>query len=282
MGEVRGLLPGEEIIASSDPLAAVNQSLEAVKAWYAESVGSVPIERLVAGWREVRQMREVVASAGVGRSIWLVAMEADRRAERAVGRGIQIGQDRGEIAKGRAFHNDGRVSPASFGIKWSALANTIYPSARGTDAEFEDAIIQLRREQIMTRAHLVRKILGKEPERNQPTGRWARLEELANAGYTSTQIAKELGVAPGTVTDRAKEAGIEIPADRVVKSGRKRSPARLVEEFLATLDSLVPSCEMIDPSGMATPTLEDADAVIENARKELGALHRRIQKELSQ
>jgi ParB family chromosome partitioning protein len=78
--------------------------------------------------------------------------------------------------------------------------------------------------------------------------RRAQIRELAERGYSSSQIAAKLGYAsPDTLRAAAKTAGIEIPADKVMGRTRKKvDQNRLISETVYGLEGTVMALEFLD------------------------------------
>ena len=106
--------------------------------------------------------------------------------------------------------------------------------------------------------------------------RWEPLERLAAEGNTSGQIAKILGFHRETVVNKARERNIKIPADRIVRGQRDADPDRVLREFVSTLESLMPSCDMIEPEKVDAVVLAECISVMDEAIRALSKLRKRL------
>ena len=78
------------------------------------------------------------------------------------------------------------------------------------------------------------------------------------------------------VRRKARELGIVIPADRVLGRSRRVDPARVLREFMDTLESLVPSVELIEPAKIDAAVISDALASLDVSIRALNRLRRRL------
>lgn len=62
-----------------------------------------------------------------------------------------------------------------------------------------------------------------------------KAKEMAAAGYTSRQIAKEIGISYGSMPDFSKRHGVIVPADQVHKRLRILDSNQILEEAVTTL-----------------------------------------------
>ena len=109
--------------------------------------------------------------------------------------------------------------------------------------------------------------------------RWKPLEGLAAAGNTSHQIAKKLGVHREAVVREALRRGIILHADRVVGKSRKVDPNRVLREFISALESLAPSCDLIEPGKVDRKILREGIETFDEAMRALNRLRRRLNRE---
>lgn len=81
--------------------------------------------------------------------------------------------------------------------------------------------------------------------RNDP-GRLERIRELASAGHGSAQIATALGRHVDYVRALAREHGITIPADRMLRGQRRMDHTRIVDETVTALEGLASGLRLLD------------------------------------
>lgn len=116
-----------------------------------------------------------------------------------------------------------------------------------------------------------------EIEGKANSDRWADFADLADQGHTSDQIADKFGVSRRTVVKRAAKLGIALCADQVIGRSRKIDPDRALRDFANTLESLVPSCEMVDPSNVTPEALAEYLPVIAQSMRELNRFLRKME-----
>lgn len=74
-----------------------------------------------------------------------------------------------------------------------------------------------------------------------------RITDMAADGHTSEQMAAKLGIKNASyIRERAREFGIEIPADVVTLRARKMDHARIVRETVAGLEGTVIALDLLD------------------------------------
>lgn len=192
------------------------------------------------------------------------AREMVRRAEYALNRSIRKGQEAGTIATGtEAKSHAGKVrqlgadyaelnppkpTPSSFMDRheW----NNTQGGISDLDAEpeqFEQAIEQAKAEGNLSRANVVRKVKGQNAD--APVTRQQRADviaDLASRGYSSRQMADQVGVRDDRVRDIAREYGIDIPADRTIGKSRRIDHTAAVESAVTELDNWASSLSVID------------------------------------
>ncbi len=109
---------------------------------------------------------------------------------------------------------------------------------------------------------------------------WGKLEALAAAGNTTDQIAKKLGVGRRAVWRNAKRLGVNVRADKVVNNARYPKPDRILSAFVNDLESLVPSCKMINPPAVKREVLIESLEIMEAAMLAFSRLRTRLRKEV--
>lgn len=275
----------DAIEVSGDPAQSVLLCCERAKAWLAQCLADDAIEAIIETKSQAEAIRVYTLQKELGKDAELAATEIVRRAERCIGLAIRRGQAEGRIRKvGDDCRTDlvhrvndvQKQSPREFFSNSAEVVDTYAMTDSITDAQFDEAIETAKAEKNLSRANVKRKLKG-EPGVDVS----ARIAELAAAGHHSSQIAEELGISRKVVMTRSKEFGIDLPADRVLGRLRHRDQTRILREFVATLEALVPSCEQIDPSAIDHALLRDYSAGLTDALKELRKLDRRLRKELT-
>jgi ParB-like chromosome segregation protein Spo0J len=96
---------------------------------------------------------------------------------------------------------------------------------------------------------LKRQTTEAEKAKNHPDRarqRERRLAEMAEAGYTSRQIAKELDVGLSSVGTIASRIGVTIHADKAVGRTRTHDATQILNETVSTLEAVAMSLSLID------------------------------------
>lgn len=184
----------------------------------------------------------------------LDALELVRRSERALGMSIRLGQAAGLIASRRDNRYDmaNKHSPLEYASRDELSGNNggIYRLADGwTDEEFDQAILDARVERNLKRANLIRKLVTPLP----PTGKLDVIKQMAEAGYTSKQIAPAVEYSEEHVRNLARQNRISIPADVVTRQTRHIRPERVIRETVHSLEGL--------SQGLGLLAFEDYDAL---------------------
>lgn len=275
---------GSDLDVVTDPAQRIIVSCERAKTWLAHALDGDDIEQIVELKSQAEAMRVYVMAKQLGKDAELAAAEFVRRAERCIGLAVRKGQANGRIAKtgeGGGPKNPDRkatrISPKPF-FGTTDERHDAYAMADGaTDVQFEGAISKGKAENNLSRANVVRKVKGEKAKAD----RWGKLAELAAGGHTSDQIAKKIGVGRETVKRKAKALGVKIHADEVMGRSRRLKPNRILREFVATLESLVPSCEMIEPAKVDPQVLTECITLMDDAMRALGRMRRRLKEEAS-
>jgi hypothetical protein len=111
---------------------------------------------------------------------------------------------------------------------------------------------------------------------------WIRA--LSAKGYTSGQIAEQLGINHEGLRKMARDMGLVIPADQAMRKTQRKAadPARAMSVVVADLDALVWSLDRIDTTDLdPADTAEWADQLRKHARA-IQRMSRRILKKEQQ
>lgn len=262
-----------------DPGARIIVSCERAKEWLAAALAGDDIERISEIKSQAEAIRVYTIQRQLGKDAELSASEIVRRAERCIGLAIRKGQAEGRISQRGDQRSDQRrqktlISPSVFLRPGDETVNT-YAMTDDVPADtFEAAIEEAKAEGNLSRANVVRKVKGEPRDASQ----WGRLEALVAEGHSSHQIASALGVSRHSVLIRAKKIGLSIHADVVLGRSRYIDPTRVLRSFAETLDSLVPSCEQIEPEKIERHVLAECLGVIDDALRAFGRLRTRLRR----
>lgn len=230
----------------------------------------------VANFRaEMATVAEMSKRLGVSKEIQEDAVEMVRRSEFALGKSIRAGQERGEVetltdarsragAIGRGNHRDENTvmkTPLSeIAGRDELMGNRagIYHLTDGvTEEEFDEALDRAKDEHNLSRANVVRKVQDVKSGAEVQQAKWARVAEMAERGYTSPQIAREVGMSEGGLKHGAKREGIDIRADRIVGNVRRLDMRRVVSQTVADLEAIaVTSGSLITTDGLLAARID--------------------------
>lgn len=212
---------------------------------------------------------EMTKQKGLAQEIQADALEMVRRAERGIGVAIRNGQESGairvdgeRITSGNQYSAPSSISdtskpgPRDFltSSEWTGNGAGVVDLVDGvTDATFEAALGDARSEGNLSRANVVRKVRGVKADGLTPAEKLARIRELAPRGFTSQQIAADLGTTEGYVRDKARENSITVPADEVLRGTHRLrvDSNHLVNHAVMTLEGLA--------SGLSRVNYDDLD-----------------------
>jgi hypothetical protein len=282
-----------DLSLARDPGARIIVSCERAKEWLAAALAGDDMERISEIKSQAEAIRVYTIQRQLGKDAELSAAEIVRRAERCIGLAIRKGQAEGRIetkseAASRAAkiargvidrsHDATPMKPSDFATHSERYGNDggIYAMADNVSEEaFEAAIGEAKAEGNLSRANVVRKVRGEPKLEDGP-----RLAALIAEGNTSHQIAALLGISRSAVMIRAKKAGLDIHADRVVGKTRRIDPERVLRSFAETLESLAPSCEQIEPEKIDRAVVAECLGLIDDACRAIGRLRSRLRRAL--
>lgn len=121
--------------------------------------------------------------------------------------------------------------------------------------------------------------LGVDKSRAAVDKRRARMREMAEAGFTSRQIASELGLSEQGCRATLREEGIDVPADAVAMKTRKHDAARIIEHIVIDAENLTADVHLIDFDALDGAQIAGWLKSLNDSRDKLGAFIRRLMKE---
>ena len=185
----------------------------------------------------------------LGQETLLDLQEIARRCERWIAAAIKLGQRQRRIRDKGHRRGGTTVSPemvAKQGVSGSLSA--YYALFTASDAAFERAVITARQRGSLSQGSLMRII--QDSQGYVPVGlarHRQQIAELAKRNYTSQQISEVIGIRVDIVSRYARDAGIDIPANRVARVDvRHADAARIINETVNSLEGLVMGCELLD------------------------------------
>jgi transposase len=104
----------------------------------------------------------------------------------------------------------------------------------------------------------------------------ARIVQMARDGYTSRQIAAEVGVKPGHCRNVLKRHGVEVPGDVAVGHTRRHDPTRIVECIVRDAQNLTAGVELVDVARLDPDRVPDYHHALQAACGRLGELIRKL------
>lgn len=267
-----------DLSLARDPGARIIVSCERAKEWLAAALAGDDMERISEIKSQAEAIRVYTIQRQLGKDAELSAAEIVRRAERCIGLAIRKGQAEGRInTRGDQRSDQHRektlVSPSVYLAPGDATVNAYAMADNVSDEAFEAAIGEAKAEGNLSRANVVRKVRGEPKLEDGP-----RLAALIAEGNTSHQIAALLGISRSAVMIRAKKAGLDIHADRVVGKTRRIDPERVLRSFAETLESLAPSCEQIEPEKIDRAVVAECLGLIDDACRAIGRLRSRLRR----
>lgn len=227
---------------------AVSGYLEQARDWLATAVERTGPEEIAGAKAQIATAAEATKQLGLAKEIQLDAQEMVRRADFALGKAIRKGQEGGSIAANGERLNRGlpheKTSPDAY-FNGGGETHAIYSMVDGTSDEvFDEVIKEAKGEGNLSRANVVRKIREKKtPPSPTREDRANHMADLAEKGYSSRQIATELGVHFDTVRSLARDFNIDVPADAIVGRTRRIDHTQMVE---STVTDLVNTAEFIE------------------------------------
>lgn len=144
---------------------------------------------------------------------------------------------------------------------------------------------------VMERLHQAaqdeRKIIGKDgkqyPDRSRSAveARVAKAKKMAAEGYTSRQIAAEIGITAATFVDFRQRHGVVVPADAVVGKTRNHDHDRIVNESVSTLEGVVMGLDLVNVGALDPDRIAGWATSLSNSLRSLNRFQKQL-KEMTQ
>lgn len=270
---------------------AVTMMLDQGKQWLVRALEATNPAREVSDFKAfVATVAEAAKQKKLSEGIQLDAVEMVRRSERALGVAIRKGQEVGEIERhdearsragrtARGTYQDAddilmKSKPTEYARQWELSSSNggIYDMTDGvSDEDFEDVVTEAKAEGNLSRSNVVRKIKSLPTFSEVQAEKWDRIADLANQGYTSHQIAREVGMTRDGVAAGAKKYNIVFPADQIVGKTKRIDPTDVLERIVASLEADVSALELVRFEDIAP---DHASELLERLVEPMRALNR--------
>lgn len=243
---------------------AVTRMLSEARSWLAHAVEATEPQTIANFKAQMATIAEATKQLGLSKEIQLDAQEMVRRAERGVGVAIRKGQEEGTvrtIAESRRFAAQVRDQTADSDLIQKPTPSEIDPGIYDngsqilqmtddvSDEEFEEAVTEAKSEGNLSRANVVRKIKGQQSPATRDE-RAREVERLAELGYSSRQIAPQIGIGQEALAAIARDYKITIRADRHIAGTRIADTSRIIEKAISALEGISLGFELIDPESI--------------------------------
>jgi len=189
--------------------ARIIEICERGKEWLLLALAGDDIEQIAEVKSQAEALRVYAIQKQFGKDAELSAQELVRRAERGIGVAIRRGQEAGTIRRpsqatgGRVL--DEKPAPSDFFSGGGETSDTYAVTDDVTAEQFDEAIEEAKAEENLSRANVVRKVKAKKEHMAKPD-RLVQIEEMADKGYSSKQIAHEIGIRDDRVREMARSS----------------------------------------------------------------------------
>lgn len=224
---------------------------------------------------EVATVAEMTKQLGLSKECRDDATEMVRRAEYALGKAVRRGQEEGTVAR-RGYRPSDDLPNAKTLVteifSSGSDAQMTHAVAEATEEEFEDALTEARAEGNLSRANVVRKVKQQASPQTRDQ-RADQIEQLAQQGYTSHQIAPKVGVSDTRVRHIARDYGIDIPADRAVGKRQRLNANRILSGAAESVSAAAYSLQQINPLDLDK---DEAQEWVDSLTESLTALRKAL------
>lgn len=106
--------------------------------------------------------------------------------------------------------------------------------------------------------------------------RVSKAREMAAEGYTSRQIAKEIGISAESIAEFRKRHGIEVPADAVIGKTRAHDSNRILSETVTSLEGLVLGLDLVELADLDREQVDGWATSLSNSLRSLNRLAKQL------
>lgn len=272
---------------------AITSMLDQSRQWLDRALEATNPAREVSEFKAfVATVAEAAKQKKLSESIQLDAVEMVRRSERALGVAIRKGQDAGEITSrtNQPFYGnqhtaglgpqESQASPDEFFAGGKERADTYAMTDDVSDEQFEQALSEAKEEGNLSRANVVRKVASLTSYRDEQAAKWDRVADLANAGYTSAQIAREVNMSEPGLRSGAQKYNITFPADVAVGRSRRIDPLEVLERIVSSLEADASALELVRYQNVTPEQASEWVARMNTAMRPIGQMKKAL-KEIS-
>jgi ParB-like chromosome segregation protein Spo0J len=107
------------------------------------------------------------------------------------------------------------------------------------------------------------------------------MRQMAEAGYTSRQIAAKVGFGEPHCRRTLRRLGIEVPADRAVAKTKRHDSTRIIERIVLDAENVTECFDLMDFREIDRARIPEWLESLNASRDKLAALIRRLGKELA-
>lgn len=177
----------------------------------------------------------------------------------------------------RIVTRDGQVRPASSSAAARAREDVALMLKAGASVEDIRSKVRVGRDTVLEIKRALG--LGVDKSRDGVQARRDQMRAMAAEGYTSRQIAAELGLSEEGCRATLRKENIDVPADLVAKGTRKHDSTRILEHIVMDAENLTADVHLIDFSALDGAQIAGWLASLNASRDKLGAFIRRLMKE---
>lgn len=282
---VRGDVASLESLDPASQELAVTMMLDQSRQWLERAKESTTPARDVADFKAfVATVAEAAKQKKLSEDIQLDALEMVRRSEDALGRAVREGQRageilvRGEVVNLRNQHGGDRryatipkISPDEF-FGNAAERTAIYEMADASTEEVELALSVAKDEGNLSRRNVQKTLREVRSSSSELLAeKWFLIEDYAGRGFTSTQIAKTVGMSEKWLRTQAADRGIAFPADKITGS-RRIDPLKVIENVVASVEASGSALDLVTFEDVTPEQAEEWGARLEAGLRAIRSL----------
>lgn len=214
--------------------------LSNMQTWAPKAVASGDFMGVADLRRRLGKVTIAIFRRNFSQSANLDAQNASRIADRALGLALHDAQKAG-LVRGKRHQSRSAIKVKD--VLGNSDRAPMYRLAVPQE-EFDEAVRRARASGSLSITAVIAEL--PTPLTLDQEARRARIDELAEQGWSSRQISKELNIGAGTIRDLARKFNITIHADVVSRNTRLLDPARIVTEAIPTIDGVGAAAQQLD------------------------------------